>query len=450
MVDINKDFWIKDAQEAEHAGAVLTCQSIVRNVIGHGVEDEDRKHTWMEDADQCATQGAYECARAIYSHSLTIFPKKKSVWLAAAHFERSHGTRESLETLLQQAVHNCPTEETLWLMGAKSKWLAGDVPAARSILALAFKANSNSEEIWLAAVKLESENDEYERSRRILAKARSQAATPKVMMKSSHLEWALGNLELAKSLLNEGIKQFPDFAKLWMMKGKILEQQLDDEAAWDVYKEAVKKCTSSIPLWRLLSFLEERKGKLVTARATLEKSRVRNPMNDELWLLAIRLELNNGNREVSRSLMARALQECPNSGILWAQAIFLEDPAQRKSKSVDALKRCQDDAHVVLAVSKMFWMEGKKNKAREWFNKTVKIDPDLGDAWAWFYKMELMFGTPDQQQECLKRCVQAEPRHGEHWCAISKQINNWRKKTEQVLKMVTEKLPIPVMNREVY
>ena len=59
-------------------------------------------------------------------------------------------------------------------MGAKSKWLAGDVPAARGILSLAFQANPNSEEIWLAAVKLESENKEYERARRLLAKARGK------------------------------------------------------------------------------------------------------------------------------------------------------------------------------------------------------------------------------------------------------------------------------------
>lgn len=450
MVDINRDFWIKDAMEAEHAGAVLTCQSIIKNIIGYGVEDEDRKHAWMEDADSCAGQGAYECARAIYSHALSVYPKKKSVWLAAAHFERSHGSRESLESLLQQAVTHCPQEETLWLMGAKSKWLAGDVPAARSILALAFKANPNSEEIWLAAVKLESENNEYERARRLLAKARSQAATAKVMMKSAHLEWALGNLEVANNLLDEGLKEVGDFAKLWMMKGQIMEQQGKLEDAWEVYRDAVKRCPSSIPLWRLLSALEEKQGRLVTARATLEKSRVRNPMNDELWLLAIRLELRAGQREVSRALMARALQECPSSGILWAQAVFLEDPAQRKSRSVDALKRCQDDAHVVLAVAKMFWMEGKKNKAREWFNKTVKIDPDLGDAWAWYYKMEVLFGSKDQQNEVEKRCVAADPHHGEHWCTIAKDITNWRKKTPEILHSVADKLPIPVMNREVY
>ena len=51
---------------------------------------------------------------------------------------------------------------------------------ARSILALAFKANPNSEDIWLAAVKLESENNEYERARRLLHRARASAPTARV------------------------------------------------------------------------------------------------------------------------------------------------------------------------------------------------------------------------------------------------------------------------------
>ena len=84
--------------------------------------------------------------------------------------------------------------QVLWLMAAKSRWLAGDVAGARTILALAFKANPNSEEIWLAAVKLESESNELERARKLLAKARSSAPTARVLMKSVRLEWSLGKL----------------------------------------------------------------------------------------------------------------------------------------------------------------------------------------------------------------------------------------------------------------
>lgn len=117
--------------------------------------------------------------------------------------------------------------------------IKGDVPAARGILSLAFQANPNSEEIWLAAVKLESENSEYERARRLLAKARASAPTPRVMMKSAKLEWALNNLDTALKLLKEALEMFDDFPKLWLMKGQIEEQQNMNEQALLTYNQGV-------------------------------------------------------------------------------------------------------------------------------------------------------------------------------------------------------------------
>ena len=90
---------------------------------------------------------------------------------------------------------------------------------ARTILALAFGANPNSEEIWLAAVKLESENKEYERARKLLAKACHSAPTARVFMKSAKLEWQLSEQMRALELVGNGLKMFPEFGKLWMMKG---------------------------------------------------------------------------------------------------------------------------------------------------------------------------------------------------------------------------------------
>ncbi|XP_034238152.1 pre-mRNA-processing factor 6 [Thrips palmi] len=445
-VEINRELWFKEAVEAEKAGSVHTCQALVKSVIDHSVEEEDRKHTWMEDADSCASQGAYECARAVYAHALSAFPSKKSIWLRAAYFEKSHGTRESLETLLQRAVAHCPNSEVLWLMGAKSRWLAGDVPGARGILSLAFQANPNSEEIWLAAVKLESENNEYERARRLLAKARASAPTPRVMMKSAKLEWCLNNIDEALSLLSEAITIFPDFAKLWLMKGQIEDQKRERDAARETYNKGLKKvpAAQSVPLWLLLSRLEEQSGLLTKARSVLEKGRLKNPKNPQLWLEAIRIEFRAGLKDIANTLMAKAIQECPNAGILWAEAIFLEPRAQRKTKSVDALKRCEHDPHVLLAVSKLFWCERKNQKCRDWFNRTVKIEPDLGDAWAYFYKFELLNGTEEAQEDVKKRCIAAEPKHGEAWCAVSKDIANWRLSIEQILALCARDLPIPI------
>ena len=69
------------------------------------------------------------------------------------------------------------------------------------------QANPNSEKIWLAAVKLESENEEYERARKLLARARDPekgAPTARVFMKSAKLEWGLGRNEKALKLVEEG------------------------------------------------------------------------------------------------------------------------------------------------------------------------------------------------------------------------------------------------------
>lgn len=69
-------------------------------------------------------------------------------------------------------------------------------------------------------------------------------------------------------------------------------------------------------------------------------------------LEAIRLELRGNGKLIAQNLMAKALQECPTSGILWAESIFMEPRPQRKTKSVDALKKCEHDPNVLLAVAK--------------------------------------------------------------------------------------------------
>ena len=54
-VDVNRDEWIVDAEDCEKAGSIHTCQQIIHYVIEIGVEEEDQKHTWMEDADSVST-----------------------------------------------------------------------------------------------------------------------------------------------------------------------------------------------------------------------------------------------------------------------------------------------------------------------------------------------------------------------------------------------------------
>ncbi|KAJ3189197.1 Pre-mRNA-processing factor 6 [Gaertneriomyces sp. JEL0708] len=437
---LDRDQWTQEAEKAEKEGHITVCQAIIRETVGMGVEEEDRKSTWMEDAESCVAHGSFGTARAIYAHALKEFPHKKSIWRRAAFFEKAHGTRESLEELLQRAVRYCPQAEVLWLMGAKEKWLAGDIAAAKGILEAAFAANPNSEQIWLAAIKLEVETGEYQRARILLASARDKANTERVWMKSAVLERQLGNTEEALKLLQEGIKRFPSFPKLWMIKGQIEQDKGDIAAARETYAKALKQVPRMTTLWIIASRLEEFAGTQIKARACLEKARIMNPKVPELWCEAIRVELRANHVPMAKALMSKALQECPNSGLLWSEAILMEARPQRKARSADALKKCENDPLVVITIARLFWSERKVDKARNWFSRAVKTNPDLGDSWAWWLRFERQHGTLEQQQEVINKCLAAEPRHGERWQGVAKDMKNVGKTTVDILELVAAQL----------
>ncbi|KAJ3116004.1 hypothetical protein HDU96_010652 [Phlyctochytrium bullatum] len=442
---LDRDQWIKEAEQCEKEGFPATAQAIIKHTLGMDVDEEDRKATWMQDAESSIANGAIATARAIYAYALQVFPHKKSIWRRAAYLEKTHGTRESLEEILLRAVRYCPQAEVLWLMAAKEKWLAGDVAGAREILKGAFDANPDSEQIWLAVIKLEVEAGDKQEARKFCAQARLQAKSERVWMKSILLERQLGNTDEALSLLNSALDKFPSFPKLWMIKGQIEEGEKSDiHAARETYSKGLKNVPKSIPLWILSSRLEEKAGLLIKARAILEKARLINPKDPDLWCEAIRVEFRAGNVPMAKAMIAKSLQECPTSGILWAEAILSEPRPQRKSRSFDALKKCENDPVVLFTIARLFWAERKIDKARNWFGRSVKVNPDLGDSWAWWLKFEMQHGDKAQQNDVIARCKAAEPHHGEVWQSVAKAVENWGKGPEQILLLVVDRLPSTV------
>ncbi|KAH6821826.1 pre-mRNA splicing factor-like protein [Perilla frutescens var. hirtella] len=314
-LQIDRDFWMKEAEAAERAGATATCRAIIHHTIGVGVDEQDRERTWVDDAEECKMRGSIETARAIYAHSLTIFLTEKSLWLKAADLEKSHGTRESLDDLLRKAVTHVPHAQNLWLMGVEEKRLAGDVSAARAILEEAHAAVPDSEEIWLAAFKLEFENDEAERARMVLTKAREMVGRERVWMESVTVERVLGNTAEERRLLDQGLNLFPSFSELWLMLGQLEERLGKLERAKKAYELGLKQCPSCIRLWISLAELVEKLDGLSRARAVFTIARKKNPRTPQLWLAAIRAESRHGHNKEADVLMARALQECPSASL---------------------------------------------------------------------------------------------------------------------------------------
>ena len=176
------------------------------------------------------------------------------------------------------------------------------------------------------------------------------------------------------------------------------------------------------------------------ARSLLEIARLQNPKNPELLLEAIRLERRSGNIKLAESMMAKALQECPKSGLLLSENIMTAPRVEQKSKSADAIQRCPDDPRVIYAVASLFANDRKFDKARKWFDRAVILDRDLGDAWVRYYAFEMEHGTKEQQEKVLERCAQAEPKHGELWTSVLKDMANRKKTIGEVLMLASKQL----------
>lgn len=392
---LKREEWIAEAEKCEDEGAILTCGSIIRETLGYGLdEDDDRKEIWMDDAKSSITRGKYETARAIYAYALRIFVNRKSIWLAAADLEKNHGTKDGLWQLLEKAVEACPQSEVLWMQLAKEKWQSGLIDDARRVLGRAFMQNPDNEDIWLAAVKLEADNKHTEKARELLRTARQEAGTDRVWIKSVAFERQQGDNEAALNLVNQALQIYPKADRLWMMKGQIYDAQNKLPQAAEAYNVGTRACPQSVPLWLLASRLEEKAGALVKARSVLDRARLAVPKNAQLWTESVRIERRANNMASAKNIMARALQEVPNSGILWSESIwYLEPRTQRRPRSLEAIKKVENDPVLFVTVARIFWGERRLEKAASWFEKAIFLDSDLGDTWAWYFKFLMQHGT---------------------------------------------------------
>jgi tetratricopeptide (TPR) repeat protein len=98
-------------------------------------------------------------------------------------------------------------------------------------------------------------------------------------MKSAVFERQQGNIDVALSLLEDGLKSYPKFGKLYMIKGQILQAQKKYDEARATFAAGTKACPKEIPLWILASRLEEEAGRRVMARSLLNKARALTSMS---------------------------------------------------------------------------------------------------------------------------------------------------------------------------
>ena len=464
QVVISREAWIAHSVSCEAAGALGTCKELVRTTIGMEVASEDRLDTWLADAESLLARSPPQpaTARAVLDYAVGVFPAERGLWKARVDLERHHGMPTTLMEVLRGAVDACPHTDLFWLMAAKHAWKCmgdegGGVSSARAILSNASAANPKSEAIWLAGAKLEWESNEPVRARGLLAKARIAAPSARVFIKSALLEREQKQPKVVLDLVEEGLKVFPNEYKLYLIGGQTCEEDLSQlEMAHAFYKRGTESTKGCATLWVHLASVEEKQGRVNKARASLETGRSRMfgiPGEELLWLAGVRLERRTENTQAAATLLARALQRLPTVGSLWAEDLLTCPKPAQKTKSIDAMKRCDNDAQVVLAIGKLFAKDRKTEKARKWLERAVALQNKLGDAWVSLYSFELQVkaqlvdrGAPKEHQEqqqllldeIEKRCTEAEPNRGELWNSVQKRTENRRKGISFVLRRCVE------------
>jgi pre-mRNA-processing factor 6 len=91
----------------------------------------------------------------------------------------------------------------------------------------------------------------------LLAKARECRGTERMWTKSAIIERELGNNSEEMRLLEEGLRLFPLFFKLWLMLGQLEEKLGCLAQTKDAYESGLKHCPNSTPLWLSLANIEE-------------------------------------------------------------------------------------------------------------------------------------------------------------------------------------------------
>ncbi|KFM26937.1 Pre-mRNA-processing factor 6 [Auxenochlorella protothecoides] len=393
---------------------------------------------------------SYKNAQKVLNRARQAIPTSAEVWITAAKLEESAGQAEAPAKIIPRGLKSLQANGVVldrewWLHEAEAaERTAPPLPATcRAIVAAGVDegveaAGSDNFVLWVLVCPLP--HTSVPTYRMILARAREHppASTQRVWMKSAIVEREAGDAAAEAALLEEGLTRFPTAWKLHLMAGALAERQGEVERARAAYHAGIKRCLDCVPLWIAAAALEEREGALARARALLEQARLKNPGQPALWLAAARTEARAGNAKAAEAVLARALQACPDSGAVWAESIRAAPRPARRSRSVDALKRCNDDPAVVAAVAQLFWGERKVEKARSWFDRAVTLDPDVGDHWALYLRFEAAHGTPEAAAAVLERAVAAEPRHGERWQALAKDPVNAHQPLGTLLKKLAQ------------
>lgn len=324
------------------------------------------------------------------------------------------------EDVLRTALGACPASVDLWLKYAS---LQGVDRAAA--LQEACSRNPGHERLWICLGSELISRGQHEEARQMFARVcQQQGHFEKLWKDRIQLERFL-NGNASSSLIKTALELFPRSERIWRLAVRL-------EGGGELADAALAACPNSPPV--LVEVARQvAKTSPIRARAILEKGRHIAPDDALLWLAAIKLEMAELEAPgQARTLMSRALQRCPLSEPLWYEAIQMEARPLRKAKAMEALRRCGQQAPLILlAIARLMEAERNLDSAQEYYQRAIAAGRDMGDCWGHYWRFLRKHGL-EGTDKLLAEAILAKPRDGPLWRDYRKEIRWWWHPIEKV------------------
>jgi pre-mRNA-processing factor 6 len=428
-VEVPLQKWVEEAQICEISGSIKVCSAILKTAIKEDLtknkekNDEyslEKKNFWIEIADGIKEKGCIHMTKEIYLILLNYFKNSFDIWIKLIELEKKYGTKEEQTYIMKKSVEDCADNHIFWVIYSDYKLKNESIFSAKEILKEALNIHKNNQEIILIIEKYEKMEGNFSVAQEMLKTARENidSSTNKIWIESIQLERQLGNNEKALHFCEMAMKKFSDFPKFFMIGGQIKEALGDNYSAGKIYERGIEINKKNPFLYICLAKLHYDNPGI--SRSVFEKALKALPNDERIFYEFVKFEnyisqsnnqklfnkrLNNiddiyeeneeeNNLNLKNNsilVLNKALKECPNSGLLWSLAIDLE-MINKHGRAAEALKKCETSVHIKTAVGKLFAKEKNIEKARTWFDNAIRSNPEFGDAWIYYYKLEKQFG----------------------------------------------------------
>lgn len=244
--------------------------------------------------------------------------------------------------------------------------------------------------------------------------------------------------EALKLLEFQYLEKYPTCYKLHLQVAQIHESlQHYDKVVQDFERATALLPRCSI-LWTEYSkFVELRENNVMRARSILDLGLSKSPESTSIRKARIELEIRQNNFTQVDLLISQGIQQFRKNEWFWALAMRAakgKKSVHKKTLFQDALKATDNSYLILYEIGRSFYFDNQYAVALKWFERSLSKYTKFGDVW--LYKALCLHRMKKDIKICLDSVLEEEPRYGEEWIKMSKQISNIYKPPLEIFQML--------------